>query len=146
MNYELIRELIEQNRARITFAQYGEGTPDEWIENAQFRLGVRFPPSYVWWLKSYRGGGIDGEEISSVYNPGYAHIPGGDIVYMNELEQKDGIFSSHQLVIQHNDFGEDYFLALDEPDVSGECPVYVAPYYEKYADSFIHFLEKKLNY
>lgn len=145
MNYELIRELIEQNRGRITFGQYGEETPDEWIEDAQSRLGVHFPPSYVWWLKSYRGGEIDGDEIFSVYNPDYANIPGGDVVYINEQERREGIFSSHQLVIQHNDFGEDYFFALDEPDVGGECPVYVAPYYEKYADSFIQFLEKKIN-
>lgn len=145
MNFEAIRNLIESHREIINLSAFGKGVSEEWIEKAEVRLGVSFPPSYRWWLRNYKGGEINGCEIFSVYELDFDSVVGGDVVYMNELERKDGTFASNQLVIQHSDFGEDYFFALDECDANGECPVYVAPMYQKYADNFLQFLEKKIN-
>jgi hypothetical protein len=108
------------------------------------RLGMRFPPSYIWWLKNYKGGEINGEEIFSVYNPEFSDIAGGDVIYINELHRKNGFSSPHQLVIQSNDQGEDYYFDLEQVDDKGESPVFVDSTRKKYADNFLHFLALKL--
>lgn len=144
MNYELLNRLIEKFSYKINFGTLGQGTSDEWIEKAQFRLGVQFPPSYIWWLKNYKGGEINGDEIFSIYELDFDSVIGGDIVYMNELNRKDGLYSSKQLVIQHNNFGEDYYLDLTQVDDIGESPVYVSPSGQKYAENFLVFLENKI--
>ena len=66
MDYESIRKLIKENRQQINFGEFGHGPLDDWIDKAQARLGVKFPPSYIWWLKNYSGGEIYGDEIFSV--------------------------------------------------------------------------------
>ena len=75
---------------------------------AQERLNVKFPPSYVWWLKSYGGGEINGEEVFSIYELDFDSVIDGDVVYMNELNRKNGIITNQQLTIQENDQGESY--------------------------------------
>lgn len=145
MNYEEIRDLIEANLSRVNFGLYGIGCPDDWIESAQIKLGVTFPPSYRWWLKNYKGGEIDGDEVFSVYDPLFADIPGGDIVYMNKLSQKGGFSTPAQLVIQTNDQGEDFYIDLRQIDEHGESPVFVNPGARRYADNFLQFLTRKLN-
>lgn len=145
MNFETIQNLIERNRDKVNLSAFGKGVSEDWIHKAEERLGVLFPHSYKWWLRNYKGGEINGCEIFSIYELDFDSVVGGDIVYINELERTIGTFTPNQLVIQHNDLGEDYFLALDESDSTGECPVYVSPGTERYADNFLQFLEKKIN-
>ncbi|MEL6412954.1 MAG: SMI1/KNR4 family protein [Bacteroidota bacterium] len=113
-------------------------------EHQSMKTGVKFPPSYIWWLKNYRGGDIYGDEIFSIYERDFDSIVGGDIVYMNELDRKNGLLTSNQLAIQANDQAETYFLSLNEVDDLGECPVYIDLNERRYADNFLHFLAKKI--
>jgi len=144
MNYDSTRKLIEENRKRINFGEFGHGVSTDWIEKAECRLAVKFPPSYVWWLRSYSGGEINGDEIYSVYELDFDTVVGGDIVYINELNRRKGFSTSDQLIIQKNDQAESYYFDLNQIDDAGEYPVYVDPTGIKYADSFLHFLQKKI--
>lgn len=145
MIFELIKEIIEKNLDHVDFATFGEGASDLWIDLAQKRLGNRFPPSYIWWLKNYGGGEIHGEEVYSVYEMDFDSVVGGDIVYVNELKRKEGIFNDETLVIQVNDQGEAYYLDLSVSDEDGENPVYIDIDSSKYADNFLEFILKKID-
>ncbi|BDD12945.1 hypothetical protein FUAX_53770 (plasmid) [Fulvitalea axinellae] len=138
IDYEKIREIIDVHDESVEFGSYGEGTSREWIRKAEERLGIKFPLSYVWWLSKYGGGEIYGDEVFSVYGMDFDTVVGGDIVYMNELNRKNGRTASAQLAIMENDQGESYYLALNEVDDDGENPVYVNG--KRYADSFADFL------
>ena len=142
--YQQAIELIEQNRDIVNFAPYGKGITDEWIQKAEQRLKVKLPPTYIWWLKNYSGGDILGDEIYSIYQIDFDQVTGGDLVYMNELNRKDGFSGSHQLIIQETDFGEVYFFHLEEKDENGEYPVYVNDLQHRYAGNFLEFLIKKI--
>ena len=144
MNYDLIRQLIEDNSDRAEFGDFGNGVSSEWIDNAQERLGIKFPPSYIWWLKNYGGGEVNGEEIFSVYEIDFDAVVGGDVVYINELNRRNGITTKEQLVIQENDQGEGYYFDLSKLDNMGEYPVYLDVTNSKYADNFLDFLIKKI--
>jgi antitoxin YobK len=146
MDFDSIQKLIEENKEIVDFGKFGQGVSDELLEKAQVRLGVKFPPSYIWWLKNYFGGSINGEEIFSIYetnsDPGI--IPAGDVVYINELNRKDGFSTPEQLVIQENDQGESYYFDLTDVNEEGECPIYVDATESKYADDFLHFISQKI--
>lgn len=145
MDYEKIKKLIEENSDILEFGEFGHGVSDIWIENAQNRLGVKFPPSYIWWLKNYSGGEINGEEIFSIYEIDFDTVVGGDIVYINELNRKNGVTTNQELTIQENDQGESYYFNLSEVNEVGESPVYEDLKKSKYADNFLDFLIKKFN-
>ncbi len=145
MSYKIIKQLIEENSEIAEFGEFGQGVSDEWIEKAQSRLKVKFPASYIWWLKNYSGGSINGEEIFSIYELDFDTVVGGDIVYINELNRKNGISTSEQLVIQENDQGESYYFDLSEIDEKGENPIYIDVTGDKYADNFLEFIRKKIN-
>jgi antitoxin YobK len=144
MNYKEIISLIEKNTDKVEFADFGDGVSQEWIESAESRLGVVFPPSYIWWLKNYSGGQINGNEIFSIYELDFDEVVGGDIVYINELNQKNGLTNKNQLTIQENDFGEMYYFDLSQRRDDGECPVFCDLNHVKFADSFLDFLSMKI--
>lgn len=143
MNYEEFKKLVAENSNSIEFGEFGTGVSEEWIEKAEDRLGVELPASYVWWLRNYGGGEVHGDEIYSLYEEDFDTVIGGDIVYMNELNWKNGTIHSEQLVIQENDQGEMYYFKLDEKDESGEYPVYLDPAGTCYASNFLEFVSKK---
>jgi len=93
----------------VDFGPFGEGISDEWITKAEERLHFIFPESYKWWLKNYMGGEIYGEEIFSIYGLDFDRVVGGDIVYINELNRKEGFSNSEQLVIYEGEDGMFYF-------------------------------------
>lgn len=144
MEYKKIIDLISDNEQVVEFADYGNGVSLDWIERAQNRLNVKFPPSYIWWLKNYGGGEINGDEIYSIYEIDFDNVVGGDIVYINELNQKNGLTDINELVIQENDQGDIYYFNLKEANENDEYPVYNKLNKIKYADNFIEFLKKKI--
>ncbi|MEP5339995.1 MAG: SMI1/KNR4 family protein [Algibacter sp.] len=144
MDYNSVKKIIDKNKDIAEFAEFGEGVSDVWLQKAETRLRVKLPPSYVWWLKNYSGGEINGEEIFSIYEMDFDSVVGGDIVYINELNRKNGISNSEQLVIQENDMGETYYFKLDEVNEDGECPVYLDITDAKYVDNFLEFIVKKI--
>lgn len=145
MNYDLFLELLNKKKDVIDFGEYGKGIDDSLIEKAERRLNVKFPPSYKWWLKKFDGGEIHGEEIFSIYGDDFDNIVGGDIVYMNELNRKNGINSNDELVVQENDQGEVYFFDLTRCDDQGEYPIICDVNNDIYSQNFIEFLIKKIN-
>ena len=144
MNYDRIIELISQNQEIVDFGEFGNGVSAEWIEKAEKRLGLKFPPSYIWWLKHYSGGEVNGEEIFSIYELDFDSVIGGDVVYINKLNRANGSSDHSMVVIQETDFGETYFFYLPEIDDKGETPVFLNTIENKYADNFVDFLIRKI--
>ncbi len=144
MKYEIIRKLIEENLDKVEFGEFGKGVSDEWVKKAEIRLNMSLPKSYIWWLKNYSGGEINGEEIFSIYEIDFDEVVGGDIVYINELNRRNGISNTKQLVIQENDQGESYYFDLSHLDNNGEYPIFSDMDKKKYADNFLDFIEKKI--
>jgi len=144
--YEAIATLIAENTDIVDFADFGNGVSDFWINKAQDHLKVAFPPSYIWWLRNYGGGEILGDEVYSVYQKDFGTFIGGDIVYINELNRKNGFVDNTQLVIQKNDQGETYYFDLLKTDENNEYPVfrYINSAAAKYADDFLDFLAKRI--
>lgn len=125
----------------VDFGPFGEGISDEWITKAEERLHFIFPESYKWWLKNYMGGEIYGEEIFSIYGLDFDRVVGGDIVYINELNRKEGFSNSEQLVIYEGEDGMFYFQKQES--LTNELPVFRDGEY--YASDFIEFLLKRID-
>ncbi|MBQ8188502.1 MAG: SMI1/KNR4 family protein [Lachnospiraceae bacterium] len=141
--YDEIIKIISNAGEDVDFAQFGEGISDEWIDLAEKRLDVKFPNSYVWWLKNYNGGEIFGEEVYSIYGIDFDDVVGGDIVYINELSRKDDSKFNDKLIISEpND--ELFYFDLTQGLVDGEYPVYEYYTKAKYADCFLEFLKRRI--
>ena len=125
----------------VDFGPFGEGISDEWITKAEERLHFIFPESYKWWLKNYMGGEIYGEEIFSIYGLDFDSVIGGDIVYINELNRKEGFSNSEQLVICEGEDGMFYFQKQES--LTNELAVFRDGEY--YASNFIEFLLKRID-
>ena len=125
----------------VDFAPFGEGISDEWIRKAEERLNFTFPGTYKWWLKNYMGGEIYGEEIFSIYGLDFDTVVGGDIVYINELNRKEGFSNSDQLVICEGEDGMFYFQKQES--LTNELAVFRDGEY--YASNFIEFLLKRID-
>jgi hypothetical protein len=145
--YDAIVALIDENSDKIAFGEFGRGVSDLWINKAQERLRVTFPQTYIWWQKNYSGGEILGDEVYSVYEMDFDTVVGGDIVYINELNRKNGFTDNTQLVIQENDQAEMFYFDLLQAWNNGEYPVFrdTSGYKQKYADDFLGFLAGKIN-
>ena len=125
----------------VGFGPFGEGISDEWIIKAEERLHFIFPDTYKWWLKNYMGGEIYGEEIFSIYGLDFDSVIGGDIVYINELNRKEGFSNSEQLVICEGEDGMFYFQKQES--LTDELAVFRDGEY--YASDFIEFLIKRID-
>ena len=125
----------------VDFGPFGEGISDEWITKAEERLHFIFPETYKWWLKSYMGGEIYGEEIFSIYGLDFDRVVGGDIVYINELNREEGFSNSDQLVICEGEDGMFYFQKQES--LTNELVVFRDGEY--YASDFIEFLIKRID-
>ena len=125
----------------VDFGPFGEGISDEWITKAEERLYFIFSESYKWWLKNYMGGEIYGEEIFSIYGLDFDRVVGGDIVYINELNRKEGFSNSEQLVICEGEDGMFYFQKQES--LTDELAVFRDGEY--YASNFIEFLIKRID-
>ena len=125
----------------IDFAPFGKGISDEWIIKAEKRLNFTFPETYKWWLKNYMGGESYGEGIFSIYGLDFDTVVGGDLVYINELNRKEGFSNSEQLVIC--ECGDGMFYFQNQDGLTNELPVFKGGEY--YADNFIEFLLKRID-
>lgn len=87
------------------------------------------------------GGEIYGEEIFSIYGLDFDTVVGGDIVYINELNRKQGFSNSEQLAVCEGEDGMFYFQNQDI--LTTELPVFRDGEY--YAKDFIEFLLKRID-
>ncbi|MBP2623221.1 SMI1/KNR4 family protein [Streptococcus oricebi] len=140
-NFQSIKQLIT-SADNVEFADFGEGISKEWVNKAEQALNVTFPNSYKWWLENYGGGEIDGDEIFSVYGLDFDNVVGGDVVYINKLNQKNHVTNTDQLVICES-FDDTFFLELSKMN-NGEAPVLRLSNKQLYAKDFLEFLERRI--
>jgi hypothetical protein len=144
--HDSIIALIDDNSEIINFGDSTSSPSEDAITSAQKRLNLKFPPSYVWWLKNYGGGEILGEEVFSIYESDSDALKPGDVIYVNELNRKRQFSDINQLVIQETDQSEMFYLDVQKADNTGEYPVYCS-FGQKtypYADNFLDFLAKRI--
>ena len=139
--YDEIKKIIEEAEYGVDFADFGNGVSEEWISKAEERLGFELPKTYKWWLKNYGGGEIYGEEIFSIYEEDFDTVVGGDIVYMYELNKRNGNYPPNMLVISEYDDEVFYF---DLTQKENEYPIYSLNSKDIYANDFIEFLKKRI--
>ena len=141
--YDEIIKLIENAGESVDFAPFGEGISEEWIEKAEKRLKNKFPETYKWWLRNYNGGEVYGEEIYSIYGIDFDSFIGGDIVSINELSRKnDKEFLNKIVISEPND--SIFYFDISNGLVNGEYPIYEYYTKEKYANSFLEFLKRRI--
>lgn len=140
---EDLKGLISAATDQVEFSEYGDGTSEEWIQKAEKRLGFSLPETYKWWLRSYSGGEIHGEEIYSIFEMDFDHIREGDIVYMHELYQKKQKYQRNVLVISESK-DDVFYFNLSKRTKENEFPVYAMSSRQEYAKDFIEFLEKRI--
>ena len=140
---EILNKLIEENRPEVNFPKKGEGVPSYWILKAEDRLGLKFSPSYIWWLENYGVGEIFGEEIFGIYQKDFDIVVGGDIVYQYEIRKKNGLYEAYELIVCEQ---EDYYFYFDlrTKDQNGEYQLKEGYSNVKYADNFYDFLIKRI--
>ena len=139
-----LRMLIAANPSVVEFADFGDGIDPQWIQKAESTLGVQLPPSYTWWLTSYSGGEIGGEEIFSIYMQDFDSVVGGDIVYMHRLNQKNGLLGKQEISICESELDGIFYFDFAQQSASGECPILARATGEIYASDFAEFLTKRI--
>jgi len=149
VNFSELSRLIEENMGDVV--EFGNSSCDlnpssERLKETEKLLGVKLPPSYLWFVKNYGGGEVYGEEIYSIY-PVLSEQSVGDIAYQTKWFRDKGFVSKSDVVISSNNFGEIFFLNTSESDDLGEYPVYikVGDSKMKYADNFAEFLYKRIS-
>jgi hypothetical protein len=142
------QDVIRQVEAHPDVFEFGDcvhAPSDLWLDLAQQRLQIKFPPSYVWWLKNYGGGSTFGDEIFSLYEMDFDdETSRGDIVYQNERRKKEGELSETQLLFQVSDLDLGFYFDLSEISGDGEFTVYCILTGKKYADNFAAFLLERI--
>ena len=119
---------------------------DERIEETEGALGIKLPPSYLWFVRNYGGGQIYGEEIYSIY-PVLSEQSVGDIAYQSRWAREKKLVKADAVVVCSNDFGEIFYLDPSEATPDGEYPVVVkaGKIEKRYADSYADFLFKRIS-
>ena len=139
-------EFIEKHRDLLSFGTADNAVEGVWIERAEKFLGRPFTKSYKWFLDSYRGGEISGDEIYSVYGEPFETVVGGDIVYHHIIDKKNSAVEPWQLSISATDYGELFFFDYSRFD-GAEAPICMSmgKHVTDYATDFFEFLVKRIN-
>ena len=139
---ERVKQLIE--RAKVHFGKFGTGISEQAIANAERALKIPLPPSYKWWLENYGGGQIRGDVLYGI-DEGELGMP--DIVMLHEANERDGLFSSEELVFSIGN-EEWFYFDTTEAAANGEYPVYLLDDAQSepflYAKGFLEFLERRI--
>lgn len=141
-----VEKLFDKNSDIIDFGTADNAVDSEWIKRAEKALELPLTSSYKIFLKKYVGGEIGGEEIYSIYGMDFESVCGGDIVYQNLMDIKNGTAKTQQLVVSETDFGEIFYFDYTQYH-HGECPIYLrlpsgTSYH--YANNFYEFLCKRV--
>lgn len=148
-DYSKLKNLIENSDA-CEFDEFGHGCSEDWIIKAETRLGVSLAPSYVWWLKNYGGGTVDGQEVFSIYEKDFDTVSGCDVVHMAEINWSKFPEEKNRLYIFEPGSDESYYFLITEKDANGEHPIYRYDYIdnrsELYTKTFADFLYEIISY
>lgn len=152
---ENLKQLIELE-TRIASSQranFGTGTPIQFILDAENYLGMMFPPTYRWWLQRYGTGYLGGYELQGLFpelitdrDPEIPLI--GDILELAKINHAAKRYPSHLLEILNYDGDEVYLFDTQRRSTTGEWPVVCIDAnfstIEDVADNFGHFLRMHL--
>lgn len=139
MSKEELLVLFAQHAELINLGSAEDAPSAEWIRKAEEELGISFPDEYVWFLNTFGGGDIGGEEIYSIYCIPFDEAVGGDIVYQNKIASNN-IFNG-RLVVSETDFGEEFHYNLNDPE---RLYITTGDHMEIYSSSFVEYLQKRL--
>lgn len=138
--------LIEKYGDIINFGSPSDAVSDDWLGRAESALARPLTKSYKWFLKTYAGGEIGGEEIYSIYGLDFESVNGGDIVFQHFVNRKSGLLSDEKLAVSETDLGE--VFCFDYAKLSdGECPLVIrlpSGEFRSYAKDFYDFLKKRI--
>ncbi len=119
----------------------------EWAETFKDKVGFPLTDSYLWFLNTYIGGYICGDEIYSIYCKEFESLPGGDIAfqYFNTRDNFPEIHSmiKNGLVVFETGFDETFYFNYDDYDGS-ECSIWLLDRgeHEYFTSNFYEFLIK----
>lgn len=120
--YEQLKAELDSGRV-VRFAP-GQQIPAEWIARAETRLGVKFPPSYRWWLETYGSGAFGDQDVFTILQMEFEDACGPDIVYQNETSAANGTAIPDGLIVFEPESSDElYYFDLSSPSDSGEYPV-----------------------
>lgn len=140
MNRNELIKLIDNHEDICNFGSSDDAPTAEWIQKAEKALGVRLPDDYKWFLNSYGGGDISGEEIYSIYCIPFDEAVGGDITYQNTIATNNVALG--KLFLSNTDFGEEFYFKTDGGD---QVYLEYGSKKELYAENFIEYMEKRIN-
>lgn len=141
-----VQRLISSHGSIVNFGSTSDTVGKDWITKAETILNRRLSDSYKWFLNTYAGGEIGGEEIYSLYGMPFESVNGGDIVFQYLANRKAGLLDDSKLVVSETDLGEVFFFDYSQFE-NGECPLYLRlPSGEitHYAADFYEFLCKRI--
>ncbi|MBK4717143.1 MULTISPECIES: SMI1/KNR4 family protein [Tenebrionibacter/Tenebrionicola group] len=141
-----VEKLVDKHRDVIDFGSPEDAVSEEWFKLAEEALGLPLTSSYKNFLRHYVGGEIAGEEIYSIYGLNFEDAIGGDIVYQNLTDRKNGTANADELVVSETDFGEIFYFDYSQYAVD-ECPIYIripSGHSLHYAKNFYEYLCKRI--
>ncbi|GHB80458.1 hypothetical protein GCM10010331_79910 [Streptomyces xanthochromogenes] len=122
---ESISEFISLVRSHEDIAHHADDCTPEMISEAEEALGLKFPPSYLLFLKEFGTCDIGGAEFFGVYRTeaGGSQLWGSSYETLDARSQWD---MPHSLIaVQHDGMGGTVVLDSAQPSPDGEYPVLV---------------------
>lgn len=132
-----VLKIFQENNDIVNVGDHTAAPEQEWVVKAERAIGFPLPLDYLWFLNTFGGGEIGGEEIYSIYQIPFDEAVGGDIVYRNTIA--DGNARKGRLVISDTDFAEEFYILLQQDrkqvqpvfvDVGGVSRIYAHNFYE----------------
>lgn len=133
-------KLINENQS---LADFGNGISSDAIKKAEGILGLKFPPSYVYFLEHYGCGNFGGFEVYGIFidpETDRPVVPNG--IWLTLKNRNNFQMLHHFLIIGSPGYGPYYVLDLSIINENGESPVClwtVGNVIEKVEDSFEQF-------
>lgn len=97
--------------------------PQELISLAEETLGLKFPGSYLDFLKTFGAGGFGSQEIYGIVHGDFENSSVPDAIWYTLTERKDIDLPHNLLIIYHTGFEEFFCLDFSQKDTNGEPPV-----------------------
>ncbi|WP_297944719.1 hypothetical protein [uncultured Campylobacter sp.] len=116
----MIEKLIQKSK-NITAAGRSDIEP-AWIAQAQRRLGFALPASYKQMLLRYASVSAAGTKLKTIAPPEFAEDADADICYTYEVNLKNGLFATDELVFLQLEDEEYYFKISPASDIADGSP------------------------
>ena len=145
--YEKLKAELDSGKI-VGFAP-GQQVPEAWIARAEAALGIRFPPSYRWWLENYGAGMLGDQSIFTILQMNFDEACGPDIVYQQLNNAVNGTRGPNALVVFEPESSDEiYYFDVSSPQGGGEYAVMREDLelgtIEQFAKSFDEFLLKQI--